>query len=304
MDNYKSIDTYEEYQTKMKDFIAHVKLMVGEKGKPCPINCIIVSGEKGVGKSFQVEKTLESLKDIRPYLIYKGEISPVEMYKLMWQHNDSIIVLDDVNGIITDKNQGSSLLKAACEDKVRRRLFWKKQNPNCVHVDQDNPLDNEEVALKMKRRVDAIGSKKLVAKLANEELFPDTFFFTGAIIILTNKPLSVIDKASEKALANRSWHQEMLFSVDGAIDLIKNIGSMLVGYKDQDSLEQDPLTQESVDNAVKFLTTEDHIKFYKKFDHIPTFRTLKRVAREFQYKVTEITDDTILNNTESRVYSR
>lgn len=302
MNSYKRIDTFAEYNDKMKDFINHVKLLVGEKGKPCPINCIIVSGEKGVGKSFQVEKTLESLKDVRPYLIHRGEMSPVELYKLMWEHNNAIIVLDDVNSIIMDKVQGASLLKAACEDKVKRRLFWKKQNPNCIHVDQDNPTDNEEVAIKMKRRVDSIGSTKLQAKYANGETFPDTFFFTGAIIILTNKPLSVIDKASEGALGNRSWHQEMLFSVPGAVDLIKNIGSLLVGYKDKDCPEQDPLTKESVDEAVQFLTTEEHIKFYDKFDHIPTFRTLKRVAREFQYKITDITDDTILNNTEPRVY--
>lgn len=301
MNSYKRIDTFAEYNDKMKDFINHVKLLVGEKGKPCPINCIIVSGEKGVGKSYQVKKTLDELKGIRPSYIYPGEISPVELYRTMWQHNDAVIVLDDVNSIIMDKNQGASLLKAACEDKVTRRLFWKKRNPDCIHVDQDNPSDNEEVAIKMKRRVDATGSKKLKDKHTNGETFPDTFFFTGAIIILTNKPLSVIDKATEGALGNRSWHQEMLFSVPGAVDLIKNIGPLIIG-KDSSNPEQDPLTEESVNAAVKFLTTDKYIKFYEKHEHIPSFRTLKRVAREFQYKMTDITDDTILNNTEPRVY--
>lgn len=302
MDAYKRIDTYEEYQFKLNDFIDHLKYIVGKKGQPCPINCMIVSGEKGVGKSHHAENVLDSLKDIKPSLVYKGEISPVELYKLMWENNNAVICLDDVNGILTDKVQGASLLKAATDTKYRRKLYWKKQNPNCIHVDQDNPSDNEEIAIKMKNKVARSGSKKLQSKLENGETFPDAFYFTGAIIILTNKPLSVIDKATEGALSNRSWHQEMLFSVEGAVDLLKHIGDLVVGHKDKDCPDMEPLKKETVDNAVKFLTEDQYVKFYSKYDRIPTFRTLINVAREFQNGNTTISDETIINYTEPRVY--
>ena len=140
MEAYKRIDTYAEYQTKINDFIDHLKYIVGKKGQPCPINCMIVSGEKGVGKSHHADEVLKSLKDIRPSCIQKGEISAPELYKLMWKNNNAIICLDDVNAILLDKIQGASLLKAATDTKYRRQLFWKKQNPCCIHVDQDHHI--------------------------------------------------------------------------------------------------------------------------------------------------------------------
>jgi hypothetical protein len=127
------------------------------------------------------------------------------------------------------------------------------------------------------------------------------FFFTGALIILTNKPLSVIDKATEGALGNRSWHQEMLFEVEGAVDLIKNIAPTFINYRDPDAPTQEPLSKESVDKAVSLITQDDCVKLYHKHDSIPTIRTLLKIAREIQDQKTKISLDTVINNTEPRL---
>ena len=297
----KKIESYAEYKIKMDDYIDHLKYIVGKKGQPCPINCLIVSGEKGVGKTHQAKHILNELRDIRKSKIFDSTMSAVELYRTLWQYNDYIIVLDDINNIIMDKNQGASLLKAAAETRCRRTLHWKKQNPNCIHVEQDDPVDNEAIAIKMKKRVDESGNKALMNRHRNGETFPDMFFFTGALIILTNKPLSVIDKATEGALGNRSWHQEMLFEVDGAVDLIKNIAPSFIGHRDEDAPTQEPLSKESVDKAVSLITLDECIKQYNKYDTVPTIRTLLKIAREIQDKRTKITLDTVINNTEPRV---
>lgn len=298
----KRIENYAEYKAKMDDYVDHLKYIVGKKGQPCPINCLIVSGEKGVGKTEQAKRVLKELRDIRKYKIFDTAMSAVELYRTMWKYNDYIIVLDDINNIIMDRNQGASLLKAAAETRCRRTLHWKKQNPNCIHVEQDDPADNEEIAIKMNRRVDAADNKALSNRHKNGETFPDMFFFTGAIIILTNKPLSVIDKATEGALGNRSWHQEMLFEVNGAVDLIKNIAPSFIGHHDPDAPTQEPLSEDSINRAVALITQEACVKQYHKYDTVPTIRTLLKIAREIQDRRTKISIDTVINNTEPRVY--
>ena len=50
------INTFAEFQNKMKAFEEHIEMMVGEKEKPCPLHLIIVPGERGVGKTLTVRK--------------------------------------------------------------------------------------------------------------------------------------------------------------------------------------------------------------------------------------------------------
>ena len=286
------ITSLPEFEKQISDYESHIKMMVGKEGHPIPLHVLIVSGDKGVGKTFRAEKILSAQK-IRRYYIQNGDISPVELYKLLWDYNDGIIVLDDVNSIIQDHKAGASLLKASTDSYGTRKLNWSKQNPNCIHVSKFKPKDNKDVENRMIEI--ASKSKRLSAAHENNLTFPDTFFFTGALIILTNKPLEIIDKCTEGALSNRGYHQEMLFTVEGAIELIKSIAPKMKEFNDV------VLQPKNVKKAVNYLTTEDHIKLFKKHNLLPTIRTLGKLATECEWGHV-LDEDILINNIESPAY--
>ena len=287
------INSYSEYQKKMSDFTNHIqKMMIGKKGQPIPCHVAIVSGDKGVGKTYTAEQLLAA-QNIRNYKVVTGSLSAVELYRFMWNNNDAIIVLDDVNSILQDSKDGASLLKACTETKHIRKLSWQKQNSNCVHVDHFNLSSNDAIKNKMDEIV-TLNPKTMNAHLAGKT-FPDSFYFTGALIILTNKPLSVIDRVTEGAVSNRGWHQEMLFSVDGAVDLIRNSVDKI---KEFNSIS---IKKVNAQKAVRFLTSASAIKYYKSEGKLPTIRTLGKIALEFE-NGNAVDEDTLRNYTECPAY--
>lgn len=287
------INSYAEYQKKMDDYESHiVNMMIGKKGQPIPLHVMVVSGDKGVGKTYRAEEIL-SKQNIRNYEIVNSSMSAVQLYKFMWEHNDAIIVLDDVNSIIQDSKDGASLLKACTETKHIRKLNWQKQNANCVSINKFNLGNNRAIESKIIELCN--DNPKLQKAYDAGKLFPDTFYFTGSLIILTNKPLSVIDRATEGAVSNRGWHQEMLFSVDGAVDLIKNSASKMKTFNDIQ------LTKMNVQKAIKFLSSPNAIRYYKTEGKLPTLRTLGKIALEYQLN-DDVNEDTLANNTECPAY--
>ena len=290
---YNRINSFEEYEKKMTDYKNQIiKMMIGKKGKPIPCHVMIVSGDKGVGKTYTAEQILSN-QDIRNYEIVTNAMSAVNLYKFMWEHNDAIIVLDDVNSIIQDNKDGASLLKAATDSYMVRKLSWQKQNAMCIPVQRYNLKTNEEIMEQMDK-VAAANDKLQKHHLAGKT-FPDSFYFTGALIILTNKPLSVIDRVTEGAVSNRGWHQEMLFSVDGAVDLIKHFKNKMDCYNGID------IAPENIEKAIKFLTSKKAIKYYKENGKVPTLRTLGKMALNFEMDM-PVDDDSLVNETERPAY--
>ena len=70
---------------------------------------MIVSGDKGVGKTYTAEQILSN-QNIRNWKIVTNAMSAVNLYKFMWENNDAIIVLDDVNSIIQDSKDGANCI--------------------------------------------------------------------------------------------------------------------------------------------------------------------------------------------------
>ena len=266
------IKDYKEFQKKITDYETQVKLMCN---KPRPHNVLIVSGDPGIGKSYRAEKILSAQKTVS-YQIAKNSISAVELYKLMWENNDSIIILDDVNSILLDPKDGASLLKACTESKPVRILQWQKDNHNCIPVSQYKPVDNIKVAENMDDYVKSANRKPLQNAHLVKKTFPNMFYFTGAVIILTNKSLASFDRVTEGAVSNRGTHMEISLTVDGAIELLKKFGPTMTesnGMK---------LKKKTIDNVIKFLTSADSIRYYHEHGKIPTLRNLGRIECLYQ----------------------
>lgn len=288
------ISTLQEFNKKISDYENHIKMMIGKKGKPMPLHVMIISGDKGVGKTYRAEKILGS-QNIRRYKIINGDISPVDFYQILWQYNDGIIVLDDINKLLQDSGAGASLLKACTDSYAVRKLHWAKMNHDCIHVDRYDLKSNKEIENKMNDIAASAKTKRLAMAHEAGLTFPDTFFFTGSLIILTNKPLEIIDKYTEGALSNRGYHQEMLFSVDGAIELIKSIAPLMTQFGGTE------LQTKNVKKALSFLTTDDHVKMFKKHNLLPTIRTLGKLATECEWGNT-LDEDILISNIESPAY--
>lgn len=143
-------------------------------------NSIIISGLAGVGKSFTVEETLKEsgLVEGRDFEIIKGKSTSYALYQSLFENRDKLIVYDDCDFILKNKD-AINMLKAALDTNKERVISWKSKltfNPD--------PLETIEI-------------KKLIQK----GKLPDHFDFRGRIIFITN----IYYKNIDDALLSRSF---------------------------------------------------------------------------------------------------
>lgn len=88
-------------------------------------NCLIVKGPPGTGKTYQITKQLEKLKeeDGIEFACFNSHMAPMTMYTKFYNHRDEYIFLDDVSGIINNSS-ALSVLQRATMDEKKRKLQW------------------------------------------------------------------------------------------------------------------------------------------------------------------------------------
>lgn len=92
---------------------------------------IIVSGPPGVGKTFTIEQKLaigRATGKVKKVYVVKGVISPIGLYKLLWEHRKAgeVIVLDDTDRIFWDED-GANIVKAATDSGKTRTVSYQKE---------------------------------------------------------------------------------------------------------------------------------------------------------------------------------
>ena len=114
------------------------------------LNGLVLLGEAGIGKTHLVLKTLqeENLKDKTTY--FSGKITPIMLYKFLYENSDKIIILDDI--YLTD-DIIPLLQNATWEANGKRTLFY---------------------------------SSFVSVRFLEKWNIPNCFEFTGRLIILTN----------------------------------------------------------------------------------------------------------------------
>lgn len=120
---------------------------------------MVVTGPPGVGKSYGVEQVLEEAKcatkltnGLERYGMEKGAATAIGLYKLLYEYANkgSVLVLDDCDTVLYDETS-LNLLKAALDSGKKRRISWKSES----------------------------------ATLRREGI-PDSFYFEGSVIFITN----------------------------------------------------------------------------------------------------------------------
>ncbi len=88
------------------------------------IKSLLLLGQAGVGKSYNVTKILSDIK--ADYIYKSGFTSPLALYKFLYEnrHSGLTLVFDDIYGIL-DTNQAVSLmLQATYENSGKRIISW------------------------------------------------------------------------------------------------------------------------------------------------------------------------------------
>jgi len=146
---------------------------------------LVVSGPAGLGKSYTVEKALESWDPEQiNHTIVKGYVKTTGLYKLLYQYRNAgqVLVFDDADTIFYDDNS-LNLLKAVCDTTERRVVSY---------LAETNMVDEESA-----------------------ERIPRSFAFEGTIVFITNLDFdSLIERGHKlaphlQALVSRSHYIDL-----------------------------------------------------------------------------------------------
>lgn len=137
------------------DFIAKFARMVGEGAIPS----MLLTGQAGVGKSYTITNTLESmgLEEGDDYVTIKGHSSPMGLYAALYHNNGKILVFDDCDSI-WDNASSINILKGALDSYSRRTISWQ-------------------------------------SLAAERNDLPDAFDFEGSVIFISNRDAQRLDSA-------------------------------------------------------------------------------------------------------------
>ena len=139
---------------------------------------VVIAGPGGTGKSYHVEKALNAngLKPGIDWVKYKTHMTPAQIYLSLLQNYNKIIVFDDCDDALLNKTT-ANVFKAALETNGKRVIGWNKAD--VLAIPQGLPMSVVQ---------------GLVANDKKHRL-PSQFTFEGAIIFITNLPISKVDAA-------------------------------------------------------------------------------------------------------------
>lgn len=119
---------------------------------------LIVTGEGGLGKTYTVTKSIEKEeKNNDNFVFFKGYSTARGLYNTLYDNNDKLIVFDDCDSVLEDKN-AINILKSALDSYDKREISW-------------------------------------MSKMNKNDEYPNKFTFTGKIIFISNKNKNKIDGA-------------------------------------------------------------------------------------------------------------
>jgi hypothetical protein len=94
------------------------------------VRSMIVSGPAGIGKTYSIESILESAQADEKIVCkhVSGYAKATGIFKILWnnRHENSVIVLDDIDSIFADET-ALNILKGALDSKKRRVISWNSQ---------------------------------------------------------------------------------------------------------------------------------------------------------------------------------
>lgn len=147
----------------------------------------IITGSAGIGKTKRVVQAISGAK--LPYTIYNSYSTPLAMYESLYLNNGKTVVFDDTTGILQDR-KSISILKAALFSATGERLI----------------------------------TYSSTAKVLEERGIPQSFIFTGRIIIILNEIPATL-RESFQALLSRVYYHNVALTLDEKKLLVRYVFS-------------------------------------------------------------------------------
>jgi len=178
------VETDEEIEVKLAERFEVLSLMT-DAALAGDINSLIVSGPAGLGKSYTVEKALETWDPSElNHRTVKGYVKATALYKLLYQHRGKgqVLVFDDADDVFLDET-AINLLKGALDSTERRIISY---------MTEGSLIDDETA-----------------------ERLPKSFRFEGTVVFISNYDFfKLIERGSKLAP-----HLSALISRSHYIDL-------------------------------------------------------------------------------------
>lgn len=169
----------------------------------------IISQESGVsqnldedGNPIRMAEGIHLNKDNYDYVKITGNVSAVEMYKKLFEHNEKIVVFDDCDSVLEDDN-AVNVLKGALDTSGDGTIEWATKGN--ISTDYDN--------LKGTKPIIDIKGKKVGNGV------PKRFKFTGTVLFISNK----VHKQMPQALLSRALTVDLTMNAEETIDRMEDI---------------------------------------------------------------------------------
>ena len=105
------------------------------------VHSLFLLGSAGIGKT---HSTIAKLKELKVDYVYtNGNITPLALYKLLYDNRDKVIVMDDTQKLIRNKASISVLLPALWSVDGKRTIFWNTTSGVFNKLELPNPFDFE-----------------------------------------------------------------------------------------------------------------------------------------------------------------
>ena len=130
----KGDQTMEEQYSLLQD---KVELVAG--GKSSYVKSLLVTGEPSSGKTYNISMTIKKLGLVegQDYIVKKGRITVLSMYRTLIEQIDGLVVFDDCDSVVEDKN-GINMLKGALDtDPVREISYDVRGTVNTASLSAD-----------------------------------------------------------------------------------------------------------------------------------------------------------------------
>lgn len=143
-------ETEDDAMTRISDTFLMLDKIVDACAKNI-VRGLVVSGPPGIGKSFGVEKQLDSanmfrkMKGLDPrYEVVSGGVSSIGLYQKLYHNRskDQVLVFDDCDGVLFEE-ESLNLLKAALNSGDKRRICWNKESRTLQAEDIPEAFDFE-----------------------------------------------------------------------------------------------------------------------------------------------------------------
>jgi len=162
------------------------------------IRSMICFGAPGVGKTYGIEKLLNSQSDVS-FDIIKGSCSAPGLYIALFNaRKGGVVTLDDCDSVFDDEAT-LNLMKAALDSTDKRTISWRKLSS---WIDENLHEDDYE---------------------EGESVYPNSFEFKGSMILLTNIDMQAkVEKGAKmsahfKALMSRSLYLDLTMKTNREI---------------------------------------------------------------------------------------